>query len=170
MIGLELDGVLAVIAPESNHLTDTLTSSSFYVTGPPWVGLLNNFAILLLGVLFHRLRDRDVFAGEARCVFTPGLAVLYLTGAVLFWLGPLSAFAFLFATNRMSWETNNPVIALPALLLIFAYLLVVSMVQTRARAASGNRGGPIATVGQFIRLAYGTAVPAAWRRFRAGTR
>src|SRR5690242_1814822 len=105
-------------------------------SGPALVGMLGNVAILLISIAVYRRRDRDIFAGDARRVFTRPLAALYLAGAVFFWIASLAAYIFLFATGSSSWQTSNPAVVLAGLVLIGGYVLVVFLVQSRTQNAA----------------------------------
>lgn len=135
--------------------------------GSAWVSLIGNLAILALCFHFHRWVDEDLFAGDARRVFSRVLAGVYLAGALLFWAASLAAFAFLIATGRSSWQTHNPGAVLAGFVLIGGYVALVWVIEMRAHAVAGRGEGPLPRLGRFVRLGYGTGVPAAWRRLRS---
>jgi hypothetical protein len=136
------------------------------VSGPAWIALPMQLLVLLAGIVFHRLRDREIFSDDGRRVFTPTTAWLYLAGAVTFLLASIGALTLLAVTGRDSYQTSNPWAVLPGLAAVALYLDTVQRLTWRATKMSPRRSGPIAQLGRFVRLAYGVAVPAAWRRLR----
>jgi len=129
--------------------------------------LLINLAVLAVAIVFHRRVDGEVFAGAARAVFTRTLALAYLAGVALFWAATALSAALLLATGRTSAETTNPAVVIPGFLLVLGYVVVVWIVQVRAEHASTRAGGPLAALGRFIRLGYGTGAAAATRHLGA---
>ena len=123
--------------------------------------------VLALCVVFHRLRDRAVFAGPARTVFPRPLAAGYLGAVAVFWLVQVAGTGYLLVTDRTSAVLPDAA-ALVLLPLIIAVIAVNWVVHRRAQAASTELTGPLAQLGQFIRISYGTAAPAAVRRLRSG--
>ena len=136
-------------------------------TGGAWPGLLLHVGALAVAAVLHRLRDREVFAGDARTVFTRGLAAAYLTGVVLLWSATLTVLAVLLLAGG-SPPVPDARVVLPGVPLALAYTVVVLLVQQRAQEATDRLAGPVGDLGRFLRLGYGTAAPAAWRRLRAG--
>lgn len=133
----------------------------------PWLSLLTQVLILLIGIQFHRLRDRDAFAGDARDVLTPTLARLYLIGAVLLWVVSVGGLALLALSGRASYRTDNLWVVVPVAVVMMTYVGTVQVLTRRAGKVSGRPRGPISELGRFLRIAYGVAVPAAWRRLRS---
>ncbi|MGY1843675.1 hypothetical protein [Modestobacter sp. SYSU DS0875] len=132
-----------------------------------WSSLVATVVTVALVVVFHRLRDRRVLAGDARSVFSTRLAGSYLAGVLAFWAANVVGFTWLAVTGRTSASTSEPLIALPAGLAILAYAVLAALVWNRVARADPELSGPVAQLGRFVRVAYGSAAPAAWRRLRA---
>jgi hypothetical protein len=132
-----------------------------------WAGLVATAVTVALVVVFHRLRDREVLAGDARDVLPRPLARVYLAGAVLVWVMNVGAIVFLIVTGRDTASTDQPAVVVPALALLLAWFVVLWAVLQRVEAAQPDVSGPLAQVGRLIRIGYGSAAPAAWRRLRA---
>ncbi|WP_222196184.1 hypothetical protein [Modestobacter italicus] len=135
--------------------------------GGGWSGLVTTAVVALLVVVFHRLRDRRVLAGDARSVFSPRLAGGYLVGVLAFWTASAGALLWLAVTGRTSASTSDPAVVLPSGLAMLAYVGVVALTWSRVQRADPELSGPVAQLGRFIRIGYGSAAPAAWRRLRA---
>ncbi|MGY1748652.1 hypothetical protein [Modestobacter sp. SYSU DS0511] len=120
-----------------------------------------------LVVVFHRLRDRRVLAGDARSVFSARLAGAHLAGVAVFWVVQVISLGWLAVTGRTSASTSEPLVVLPGLLAIAGYVVLVLLVWRRVGRADPELTGPVAQLGRFIRVAYGSAAPAAWRWLRA---
>ena len=133
-----------------------------------WSGLATQAVVVALVVVYHRLRDRHVLAGAARSVFSPPLAGCYLAGVLAFWAVNVGGLAWLAVTGRTSASTSDPAVALPAGLLVLGYVLLVIRVWVLVERADPELSGPLAQFGRYVRIAYGSAAPAAWRRLRAG--
>ena len=136
-------------------------------TGTAGAGVWLPLVVPVLCVVFHRLRDRTVFAGQARTVFARPLARSYLGAVAIFWVLQVAGTGYLVATDQASAALPDWA-ALVLLPLIIAVTAVNWVVHRRAQAASAKLAGPLAQLGQFIRISYGTAAPAAVRRLRAG--
>ncbi|MQA31998.1 hypothetical protein [Modestobacter roseus] len=132
-----------------------------------WSGIAMTVVTVVLVGVFHRLRDRRVLAGDARAVFSPGLAGVYLAGVALFWVVQVAALGWLAVTGRTSASTSEPLVVLPGLLAVAGYVVLVVLVWRRVGRADPELTGPVAQLGRYIRVAYGSAAPAAWRRLRA---
>jgi membrane protein YdbS with pleckstrin-like domain len=88
------------------------------------------------------------------------LAVAYLVVVALVWLSSIAGAVLAIATGRTSWSTHNPWIALPGVVVIASAVGVLWLVDRRLHE-DRPRG---ATAFRMLGLAYGWAVPAAWRR------
>lgn len=90
------------------------------------------------------------------------LAGAYLGVVALVWLSHVVVSVLALVTGRTSWTTQNPWIAVPGFVVIASAVGVVWLVDRRL-----HRDRPrIAEAVRMIGLAYGWAVPTAWRRLR----
>ncbi len=90
------------------------------------------------------------------------LARAYLAVVGFVWLGHVVALLLLLATGRASWTTQNPWVVVPAFVVIASAVAVVWLVDRRLFRDRPRIAEPFRMLG----LAYGRAVPAAWRRLR----
>jgi protein-S-isoprenylcysteine O-methyltransferase Ste14 len=91
------------------------------------------------------------------------LAAGYLAVVALVWIGHAAGVLLLLVTGRSSWTTENPWIVVPGLLVLASAVGTLGWVD---RQLHGDRPA----IGQAFRmlgLAYGSAVPLAWRRLRS---
>jgi hypothetical protein len=90
------------------------------------------------------------------------LARAYLVVVGFVWLGHVVALISFMATGRASWTTQDPGLVVPAFVVIASAVAVVRLVDRRLVRNGPGIGEPLRLLG----LAYGRAVPAAWRRLR----
>jgi|tagenome__1003787_1003787.scaffolds.fasta_scaffold20910919_3 hypothetical protein len=106
--------------------------------------------------------DTGRFLPDTAPPLSKPLAAAYLAVVALVWAGTLAAVVLALVTGRTSWSTGNPWIVAPTAVGI---VCAVGIVWSVARRLHGGRQGP-ATALRMVGLAYGWAVPAAWRRVR----
>ena len=90
------------------------------------------------------------------------MAVGYLTVVALVWLGHAAGLILFFAIGRPSWTTENPWIVVPTAVVLVSAVGTLWWVD---RLLHGDRP-PITQAFRMLGLAYGSAVPLAWRRLR----
>ena len=106
--------------------------------------------------------DAGRFLPDTEPPLSRPLAGAYLGVVALVWLSHVVVAVLAVATGRSSWTTEDPWIAVPAFLVTASAVGVVWLVDRRL-----HRDRPrIAEAPRMIALAYGWAVPAAWRRLR----
>lgn len=87
------------------------------------------------------------------------LAAAYLATVALVWLGHAAGLVLLLATGRSSWTTDNPWLVVPGFVVIASAVGTVWCVDRML-----HRGRPPMTQAfRMLGLAYGSAVPTAWR-------
>lgn len=91
------------------------------------------------------------------------LAGAYLTVVAVLWLTHVVLLVLGLTTGRTSWTTENPWISIPGGVGILLAIAVVLVVDRRLPA---KRREPTSGVFRWFCLAYGSAVPEAWRRLR----
>jgi hypothetical protein len=106
--------------------------------------------------------DADRFLPAAEAPLSKPLAGAYLTVVAVIWLSHLVGLVLLLLTGRGSWTTQDPQIVVPAFILIASAVGIVWLVDRRL-----HKGRPWITEGfRMLGLAYGSAVPTAWRQLR----
>jgi hypothetical protein len=106
--------------------------------------------------------DANRFLPDTEPPLSKPLAGAYLGVVALVWLSHVVGAVLTLATGRTSWSTENPWIVVPGLVVIASAVGVVWLVDRRL-----HRDRPrIAEALRMIGLAYGWAVPTAWRRLR----
>jgi hypothetical protein len=106
--------------------------------------------------------DTGRFLPDTAPPLSKPLAAAYLAVVALVWAGTVAAAVLALVTGRTSWTTRDPWIVAPTAVGIVCAVGIVWLLDRRLH---GDRQGP-ATAFRMVGLAYGWAVPTAWRRLR----
>ncbi len=132
--------------------------------GDVWSAVAQAAVAVVLAAVFHRLRDQHVLDENARLVFPPALAVGYVLTVVAGWA--LNGWALVqVARGDLDFGTTSPAIGAEVFLSL-GWFAVAVLVWVRLNRADAELHGPVAGLGRFLRVAIGTAAPAALRSLR----
>lgn len=130
------------------------------------VALAISVVILLVGLWFHRQRDRPVLARNSGDVFTRPWAIAYLAVIALLWVSTIVVTVLQLVTGQSEFETQEAAIALPGLVILGLAVFTVFRTARAIEAHDPDLQGPVGQLGRFVRVGYGTSAVAAFRYVR----